>query len=63
MLGEARALAAAARYRRLRTKGVTIRNTVDLVIGSGCIDENVPLLHADRDFDHLVELEGLVSVL
>ena len=60
MLGEARALAAAARYRRLRAKGVTIRKTADLIIGSWCIDENVPLLHADRDFDHLAEHEGLV---
>ena len=63
MLGEARALAAAARYRRLRAKGVTIRESVDLMIGSWCIDENVPLLHADRDFDRLVEHEGLASVL
>lgn len=62
MLGEARALRAATRYRRLRAKGVTIRKSADLIIGSWCIDENVPLLHADRDFDHLVEHEGLVSV-
>jgi len=63
MLGESRAMGAAARYRRLREKGVTIRKTADLVIGSWCIDENVPLLHADRDFDWLVEHEGLVSVM
>ena len=63
MLGEARALRAAARYRRLRAKGITIRKSVDLIIGSWCIDENVPLLHADRDFDFLVEHEGLVSVV
>lgn len=62
MLGEARALAAAARYRRLRAKGVTVRKTADLIIGSWCIDENVPLLHADRDFDHLAKHEGLVCV-
>lgn len=63
MLGEARALRAAARYRRLRAEGITIRRTADLIIGSWCIDENVPLLHADRDFDHLVEHEGLVSLV
>ena len=63
MLGEARALNAAARYRRLRAKGVTIRKTIDLVIGSWCIDENVPLLHADRDFDRLAEHEGLISLV
>ena len=63
MLGEARALAAAARYRRLRAKGLTVRKTIDLIIGSWCIDQNVPLLHADRDFEHLVEHEGLVSLL
>ena len=63
MLDENRALDAAARYRRLRAKGVTIRKTADLVIGSWCIDERVPLLHADRDFDRLVEHEGLESLL
>lgn len=63
MLGEARALSAAARYRRLRAKGVTMRKTIDLVIGSWCIDENVPLLHADRDFDRLAEHEGLISLV
>ena len=63
MLGEARALSAAARYRRRWAEGVTIRKTIDLVIGSWCIDENVPLLHADRDFDRLAEHEGLVSLL
>lgn len=62
MLGEARSLAAAARYRRLREKGVTIRKTADLIIGSWCIDENVPLLHSDKDFDRLAEYEGLVAV-
>ena len=63
MLDEDRALDAAARYRRLRAKGVTIRKTADLLIGSWCIDERVPLLHADRDFDRLVEHEGLESLL
>ena len=63
MLGEARALSAAARYRRLRARGITIRKTIDLVIGSWCIEEDVPLLHADRDFDWLVEHEGLISVV
>ena len=62
MLGEDRALQAAARYRRLRARGITIRKTADLIIGSWCIDEKVPLLHADRDFDRLAEHEGLMSV-
>ena len=52
----------AAGYRRLRAKGITIRRTADLITGSWRIDEKVPLLHADRDFDRLTEHEGLAVV-
>lgn len=44
------ALRAAALYRRLRTKGVTVAKTVDLLIASWCIHEDVTLLHDDVDF-------------
>jgi hypothetical protein len=44
------ALKAAENYRRLRAKGVTIRGTVDVVIATWCIENDVPLLHNDRDF-------------
>ncbi|MFO6418700.1 PIN domain-containing protein [Hylemonella sp. W303a] len=45
------ALRAAALYRKLRAKGVTLAKTVDLLIASWCIHEGVALLHDDADFD------------
>ncbi len=44
---------AAALYRRARGRGVTIRRTLDCLIASVCVREDVPLLHADSDFDRL----------
>jgi predicted nucleic acid-binding protein len=41
---------AAANYRRLRGRGVTVRKTADLVIGTFCIARGHALLHSDRDF-------------
>lgn len=50
LCGEAIARAAAANYRHLRSKGITIRGTVDVIIATWCIENDVPLLHNDRDF-------------
>ena len=44
------ALASAAHYRHLRSKGVTIRKTADLIIATYCIANGFALLHDDRDF-------------
>ncbi len=52
-------LAAAANYRFLRTKGVTVRKTIDVLIGTWCIVNHTPLLHSDRDFDPLEQHLGL----
>jgi len=51
MLGKDMALKAAANYRLLRRNGVTIRKTADIIIGTFCIEHDLPLLHNDRDFD------------
>ena len=50
MLGPARARRAAARYRTLRRRGVTVRKPNDAIIASYCIDEGHALLAIDRDF-------------
>ena len=50
---------AAALYRHARTKGKTIRRTLDLLIATVCIRENCAILHNDRDFDHLAEVTDL----
>lgn len=54
-----RARKAVEHYRYLRSKGITVRGTVDLLIATWCIENDVPLLHADRDFAGFEEHLGL----
>jgi predicted nucleic acid-binding protein len=59
MLGDVMAVRAARNYRTLRARGVTPRKTIDLIIGTFCIEMDHGLLHDDRDFDPMVEYLGL----
>jgi len=59
MGGRALALQSAVHYRTLRRKGVTVRKTIDIMIGTFCIHYGLPLLHDDRDFDPMVQFLGL----
>ena len=63
MLDPQLAVVAAANYRKLRTRGVTVRKTVDLIIGTCCLERNYELLHSDRDFDCMESHLGLRVVL
>jgi predicted nucleic acid-binding protein len=63
MLGLALAIQSATNYRKLRKRGVTVRKTIDVMIGTYCIEKRIPLLYADRDFDPMVQHLGLQSVL
>ena len=63
MVGPQLAIRSAEHSRALRGRGVTVRKTIDVIIGTYCIANNVPLLHADRDFDPMVQHLGLVSVI
>ena len=56
MLGPEISVRAAENYRRLRSLGVTVRNTVDIIIGTYCIEHGHQLLHRDRDFDKMERL-------
>lgn len=49
----------AAHYRRLRRHGLTVRKTIDMLIGTYCLEHRHTLLHSDRDFDHLERHLGL----
>lgn len=51
--GKSLAIKAASNFRFLRSKGVTIRKTVDVLIGSWCIEHEVELLQNDKDFDQI----------
>jgi hypothetical protein len=53
MLGMEVALKSASNYRYLRKKGVTIRKTIDVIIGTFCIHNAFSLLHDDKDFTPL----------
>lgn len=60
MLDEEGAVQVARNYRHLRARGVTVRKTVDVVIGTFCIEGGHALLHADRDFSPMAEHLGLL---
>jgi predicted nucleic acid-binding protein len=62
MGGQVLALESTANYRRLRKKGVTVRKTIDVMIGTFCIHHRLPLLHDDRDFDPMVKFLGLNAI-
>lgn len=59
MGGRALALESAMNYRYLRRKGVTVRKSIDVIIGTFCIHNQLTLLHCDRDFDPMVKFLGL----
>ena len=50
---------AASLYRQARTRGVTIRRTLDCLIASVCVRDQATLLHSDTDFDHLAACTDL----
>lgn len=62
MLGRDVAVRSAENYRLLHTKGVTVRKTIDVMIGTFCILNQLPLLHRDRDFDPMEKWLGLSTV-
>jgi predicted nucleic acid-binding protein len=62
MAGEAIAVAAARNFRSLRRRGITIRKTIDLLIGTWCIENRRPLLHHDSDFHPMARYLGLVEL-
>ncbi len=53
------AIKSAENYRVLRKKGITIRNTIDMLIATFCLENDHELLHHDRDFDQIAQGLGL----
>lgn len=56
MVGQELAIKSALNYRFLRKNGVTVRKTIDVMIGTFCIHHHLSLLHDDRDFDPMERL-------
>lgn len=57
--GKPLAVLAASNYRRLRQKGITIRSSLDCLIASFCVKNDIPLLHCDHDYDAFEQHIGL----
>jgi predicted nucleic acid-binding protein len=60
--GEQLAIASAQNYRALRSRGYTVRKTIDCLIATFCIVRGHTLLHRDRDFDLFEDHLGLQVV-
>lgn len=58
--GPATALLAVEHYLALRRLGQTVRKAIDCLIAAWCIEHDVPLLQADRDFLPFARHRGLV---
>ena len=59
MGGIALAVSAARNYRTLRSRGRTVRKTIDCLIATFCLVNNHELIHNDRDFDHFEQVLNL----
>lgn len=57
------AIQAARNFRTLRARGITVRKTIDTLIATRCIENGLPLLYSDRDFEPFVEYLGLRSAM
>ena len=49
----------AANYRLLRSKGITVRKTIDVLIGTFCTEHGFQIVHNDSDFDLMAKHIGL----
>jgi len=58
-VGKAIAFKAVENFRNLRSKGVTVRKTIDVIIATFCIENGFQLIHNDRDFDPIEIYLGL----
>ena len=59
LVGKQIAELATQNYRILRKSGITIRKTIDVLIATYCIENDIELIHNDKDFDELEEKLGL----
>ena len=62
LVGPELAVKAAANYRFLRSRGFMIRRTIDLMIGTFCIERGHSLLHRARDFAPMAQYLGFQTL-
>lgn len=54
---------AARLYARARWQGITPRSPHDCLIAATAVEEGVPLLHDDRDFENLAQVESKLKLI
>ncbi len=59
LVGREIAVAASQNYRVLRKAGITVRKTIDVLIATFCIKNDLELIHNDKNFDVMEEKLGL----
>ena len=50
LLNESLTIKSAENFRELRKKGITVRKTIDSIIATYCIENQIHLLQSDKDF-------------
>lgn len=63
IVGRDIAIKGARNFRTLRSRGVTVRKTIDTLIATYCIEHKLSLLYSDKDFDPFVAHLGLRSAI
>ena len=53
------AIKSACNFRYFRKKGITVRKTIDVLIATYCIENDIALLHSDKDFSPFAKHFGL----
>lgn len=53
---------AAELFRRLRKKGITISKPIDCMIAAVAVENDLPLLHNDCDFDQIIRHTDLTTI-
>jgi hypothetical protein len=59
MVGFGMAEKSASNYRLLRSMDVTVRKTIDVLIGTFCAEHGLQVIHNDSDFDRMAKHIGL----
>jgi predicted nucleic acid-binding protein len=49
-------------FRLLRKKGINVRKTIDVLIATYCIENQLMLLHSDKDFQPFQQHLGLQTI-
>ena len=50
---------ASENYKYLRSRGVTVRKTIDITIGTFCLENGYKIIHNDSDFRYMERHLGL----